>query len=91
MDNHYQLLIETAEGNLVSGMRRLNQTNTQRFNRRHRQVGHLLQGRNKGIMVDKESHLLAPCRYVVLNPVRAGMVRAARDWRRSSLRARRAW
>lgn len=87
MDNHYHLLIETPEGNLVSGMRRLNQVYTQRFNRRHARVGHVLQGRYKSILVDKQSYLLELCRYVVLNPVRAGMARSARDWRWSSYRA----
>jgi len=87
MDNHYHLLIETPEGNLVSGMRRLNQVYTQAFNRRHRRVGHVLQGRYKSILVEKESHLLELCQYVVLNPRRAGMVRSVRDWRWSSYRA----
>jgi len=87
MDNRYPVLMETPEGNLVSGMRRLNQTYTQSFNRRHRQVGHLLQGRYKGIVVDNASYLLELCRHVVLNPVRAGMVHAARRWRWSSFRA----
>jgi putative transposase len=91
MDNHYHLLIETPEGNRVSGMRRLSQTYTQSFNRRFRQVGHPLQERYESIVVDKDSYLLELCRYVVLNPVRAGMVRAARDWRWSRFRARRAW
>jgi putative transposase len=62
MDNHYHLLIETPEGNLVSGMRRLNQTYTQNFNRRHGRVGHVLQGRYKSMVVDKESYLLELCR-----------------------------
>lgn len=87
MDNHYHLLIETPEGNLISGMRRLNQVYTQRFNRRHGRVGHVLQGRYKSILVDKQSHLLELCRYVVLNPVRAAMARTVRDWRWSSYRA----
>jgi REP element-mobilizing transposase RayT len=87
MNNHYHLLIETPEGNLVSGMRRLNQKYTQRFNRRHGRVGHVLQGRYKSILVDKQGYLLELCRYVVLNPVRAGMVDSPRDWRWSSYRA----
>lgn len=87
MDNHYHLLIETPEGNLVAGMRRLNQVYTQRFNRRHGRVGHVLQGRYKSILVDKQSYLLELCRYVVLNPVRASMVPSARSWRWSSYRA----
>ncbi|HET7587680.1 MAG TPA: transposase [Gammaproteobacteria bacterium] len=87
MDNHYHLLIETPEGHLVSGMRRLNQVYTQQFNRRHGRVGHVLQGRYKSILVDKQRYLLELCRYVVLNPVRAGMTRSAREWRWSSYRA----
>ncbi|MDP1707696.1 MAG: transposase [Gammaproteobacteria bacterium] len=74
MDNHYHLLIETPEGNLSLGMRQLNGVYTQRFNRRHGRVGHVLQGRFKAIVVDRDSYLLELCRYVVLNPIRAGMV-----------------
>ncbi len=87
MDNHYHLLIEAPGGNLVRGMRHLNQVYTQAFNRRHGRVGHVLQGRYKSILVEKESHLLELCRYVVLNPRRARMVRCVRDWRWSSYRA----
>jgi len=60
---------------------------TQRFNRHHRCFGHLLQGRYKSILVEKESHLLELARYVVLNPVRARIVRSVRDWAWSSYRA----
>lgn len=70
MDNHYHLLLETPEPNLVRGMRRLNGVYTQAFNRRHGLVGHLLQGRYKSILVDKDAYLKELCRYVVLNPVR---------------------
>ena len=74
MGNHYHLLLETPEANLVRGMRRLNGVYTQAFNRRHGRVGHVLQGRYKSILVDKDSYLLELCRYVILNPVRAGLV-----------------
>ncbi len=84
MDNHYHLLLETPEPNLVQGMRRLNGVYTQAFNRRHGRVGHVLQGRYKSILVDKESYLLELCRYVVLNPVRAGAVASVADWHWSS-------
>ncbi len=75
MDNHYHLLIETPEPNLVTGMRRLNGVYTQRFNRRHRRVGHLLQGRYKAILVDKDAYFFELCRYIVLNPLRAKAVK----------------
>jgi len=84
MDNHYHLLIETPEGNLSKGMRQLNGTYTQRFNRRHKRVGHVLQGRYRAILVDKDSYLLELSRYIVLNPVRAGIVREPMGWGWSS-------
>ena len=74
MDNHYHLLIETPQGNLSAGMRQLNGVYTQRFNRRHTRVGHVFQGRFKAILVERENYLLELCRYVVLNPVRAGLI-----------------
>jgi len=86
MENHYHLLVETREGNLSWGMRQLNGVYTQVFNRRHRRVGHLFQGRYKAILVEKEAHLLELCRYVVLNPVRAGLVKRPEQWRGSSYR-----
>jgi putative transposase len=87
MSNHYHLVIETPDGNLSRGMRQLNGVYTQAFNRRHRRVGHLFQGRFKGILVQKESHFLEVCRYVVLNPVRAKAMRQPREWPWSSYRA----
>jgi len=84
MDNHYHFLVETPESNLSRGMQRLNGRYTQAFNRRHGRVGHVFQGRYKGILVEKESHLLELCRYIVLNPVRAGMVSEVGDWAWSS-------
>ena len=50
-------------------MRQLNGVFTQKHNKRHHRVGHVFQGRFKGILVDKESYLLELSRYVVLNPV----------------------
>jgi len=87
MNNHYHLLIETPYGNLSRGMRQLNGLYTQRFNQRHQRVGHLFQGRYKAILVDKDNYLLELCRYVVLNPVRAKIVKDPKDWRWSSYQA----
>ncbi len=87
MTNHYHLLIETPDGNLSLGMRQLNGVYTQLFNRRHKRNGHLFQGRFKGILIQKDSHLLEVCRYVVLNPLRAGMVESPEQWKWSSYRA----
>lgn len=71
MDNHYHLLIETLRPTLSRGMREVNGVYTQAFNRRHARVGHVLQGRYKAVLVDKDSYLLELSRYIVLNPVRA--------------------
>ncbi len=87
MTNHYHLLVETPAANLSRGMQLLNGTYTQGFNRRHRRVGHVLQGRFKAILVERESHLLELARYVVLNPVRAGAVKHPRTYPWSSYRA----
>ena len=87
MTNHYHLVVETPEGNLSKGMRHLNGRYTQASNRRHGRMGHLFQGRFKGILVDKDSYLLELARYVVLNPVRAGMVKHPGMYLWSSYRA----
>ena len=76
MGNHYHILLETADGNLSKGMRQLNGVYTQYFNRRHNRVGHVYQGRFKAILVEKDAYLLELSRYVVLNPIRAGMVKS---------------
>lgn len=87
MGNHYHLLIETPEANLSKGMRQLNGVYTQKFNRSHSRAGHVFQGRYKAILIEKDSYLLELARYIVLNPVRAGMVRSANAWPWSSYRA----
>jgi len=84
LDNHYHILVETQDPNLSLGMRQLNGVYTQRVNIRHHRVGHLFQGRYKAILVEKNVHLLELCRYIVLNPVRAGMVSEPRQWQWSS-------
>ncbi|WP_281912546.1 transposase [Massilia varians] len=84
MTNHYHLLVETVEANLSQGMRQLNGLYSQHINRRHELVGHLFQGRYHAVLVQKESHLLELSRYIVLNPLRAGMVFSPDEWQWSS-------
>jgi putative transposase len=78
MTNHYHILLETPEANLVVGMKWLQGTYTQRFNLRHRLRGHLFQGRYKALLIDGEEagHFLQVSNYIHLNPVRAGLVKA---------------
>jgi len=87
MSNHYHLLIETPDGNLSKGMRQLNGVFTQASNRRHQRSGHLFQGRYKAILVDSDTYLMELMRYVVLNPVRAGMEDQPGKWPWSSYNA----
>lgn len=87
MSNHFHLMIETPQANLSRGMRQLNGLYTQRFNREHHRVGHVFQGRFKSIVADKDAYLLELSRYIVRNPVAAGMVDDVADWPWSSYRA----
>ena len=87
MGNHFHLVVQTHSGQLSRLMRHLNGVYTQAFNRRHGLTGHLFQGRFKAVLVDRDSYLVALCRYVERNPVAAGLVRRPADWRWSSCRA----
>jgi REP element-mobilizing transposase RayT len=77
MNNHFHLVVETPEANLVAGMRWFLSTYTSRFNRRHKQFGHLFSGRYKSLIVDGSGngYLRTVCDYVHLNPVRAKLLR----------------
>jgi putative transposase len=75
MRNHFHLVVETPEGNLVAGMHWFLGTYTGRFNRRHKLTGHLFAGRYKSPLVSPEGgYLRAVCEYVHLNPARAKVV-----------------
>src|ERR1039458_3584085 len=78
MLNHFHLVVETPNGNLVAGMRWFLSTCTARFNRRHKLFGHLFSGRYKSLVVDGSGngYLRTVCDYVHLNPVRAKLLRA---------------
>jgi REP element-mobilizing transposase RayT len=71
MRNHYHLLLETPEPNLVDGMRWLQSTYTQRFNARHKVCGHLFQGRYKALPIDQGEYFRTVADYIHLNPPRA--------------------
>ena len=71
MGNHYHLLLETPEPNLVDGMQWLQSTYTQRFNARHKVWGHLFQGRYKALPVDEGEYFRTVADYIHLNAARA--------------------
>jgi putative transposase len=87
MENHYHLLLETTRPELIRGVQQLNGSYAQGFNRRHGRSGHLFGGRYHAILVERDRHLLEVARYIVLNPVRAGICEAPEDYRWSSYRA----
>jgi REP element-mobilizing transposase RayT len=87
MTNHYHLFLRTPQPNLSRGMKDLDGDYASFFNERHRRSGHLFQGRFGGQLVDSETYLLSLSRYIVLNPVRAGIVETPGEWRWSSYRA----
>ncbi len=84
MTNHYHLLLETPLPNLSHGMRILNGWYATYFNRKHEHVGHLFQGRFGSSLVQRENYLIELVRYILLNPVRAGMVEHPSHYRWSS-------
>jgi putative transposase len=87
MPNHYHLLIETPQPNLSRGMQLLNGTYGQWFNRKHGSCGHVFERRFYSRLVESNYHLLELARYVLLNPVRAGLCEHPRDWKWSSYAA----
>lgn len=87
MDNHYHLLLETLDPTLSKGMRQLNGLYAEKHNQRYGTVGHLFQGRFKAFLIEEATYFLTVARYIVLNPVRANMVRHPADYRWSSYRA----
>jgi putative transposase len=84
MTNHYHLLVRTPRPNLARGMRDLNGVYAQAFNRRHRRVGHLFQGRYRAVLIERDEHFLTAVAYIVRNPVRAGICATPGEWRWSS-------
>jgi len=80
MGNHYHAVLATPRGNLSDAMRQLNGLFTQASNRQHHRTGHLFEGRFRSIVVQRERYLRRVVRYVVRNPVRAGLVTDVRSW-----------
>lgn len=87
MTNHYRFALQTPQPNLSAGMQALAARYTQDFNRRHGRDGQLFRGRFHAVLVEREPYLVPLVRYVVLNPVLAGLVRDPAVWRWSSYRA----
>jgi len=87
MPNHFHLVLRIGESTLGRTMQQLNSAYAGWFNRRHQRVGHLFQGRFKAPMIEDGSYFHRAVRYVVQNPVRAGLCARCGDWEWSSYRA----
>jgi REP element-mobilizing transposase RayT len=87
MRNHYHLLLQPMLGGLPRAIRHLNGRYAQRLNWRHDRSGHVFEGRYKSILVDTQPYFMELARYIVLNPVRAGMVATPEQWPWSSYSA----
>ena len=87
MPNHYHVTLRPTRPNLSAALRRLNGVYGTWWNKRHNRVGHVFQGRFKDQIVDHDTYAMVLSRYVVMNPVRAGLVREPADWPWSSYRA----
>src|ERR1700722_5358655 len=91
MPNHWHLVLwPEKDGQLSTFMQRVTNRHTQRWQRSKRRVGygHLYQGRFKSFPVETDDHFYSLVRYVERNPLRAGLVSRAEDWRWSSLSRR---
>ncbi|MEN6387850.1 MAG: transposase [Candidatus Cryosericum sp.] len=84
MGNHYHLLLKTPADNLSEGMHHINMSYGEWYNKSRQRHGHVFQDRFFSILITQDSHLLEAVRYVVLNPLRAGLVTAPQEWRWSS-------
>jgi putative transposase len=80
MTNHYHLILRSTQVALSDGMQRLNGLHARRVNLRVRRRGHLFGARYASWIVDTEDHARAACRYVLFNPVRAGLCAQTEDW-----------
>ena len=80
MSNHYHLLVGIGLGDTSAALQRLNGVYAREFNRRHERRGHLWEGRFRAWAVEGDEHYENTVRYVLENPVRAGLVGRWQHW-----------
>jgi putative transposase len=89
MPNHFHLVVRSEHGGKLSRwMQWVMTSHVRRYHRHYESSGYVWQGRFKSFLIQEDVHLLMALRYVEGNPVRAGMVSSAKDWRWSSHRER---
>jgi REP element-mobilizing transposase RayT len=87
MGNHYHLVLQIGEAGISEGMCELNTAHAVTYNVRHGRINHLFGRRYWSELIVTNRHLFQACRYVVQNPVRAGLCNQCEDWKWSSYRA----
>lgn len=80
MTNHYHLVIETPGGEVSRALQQLNGAYARYFNERYGRSGHVFGGRYRATLIAGEDHLAEACRYVLFNPVRAGLAASPSEW-----------
>lgn len=80
MNNHFHLLLETPEGNLSTGMHRLQMRYARRFNHRHERTGHVFGQRFGSVRITSDEQLVTATRYLLSNPVEAGLCTSPEAW-----------
>ena len=84
MNNHVHLIINCNGQDISKIMQGISLSYTQYFNRKYDRCGHLLQDRFKSIIVDEDSYIVQLIKYIHQNPIRAGMVENASEYKGSS-------
>jgi REP element-mobilizing transposase RayT len=87
MGNHFHIVLDTPRGNISETMQYINGVFAQISNRRYAQSGHVFEARFRSLLIQRERYLKRATRYVVRNPVRAGLVPNASEWKWSTYRA----
>jgi REP element-mobilizing transposase RayT len=87
MPNHVHLLLDGPQESISKAMQRANGRYAQWLNHTYGMRGHVFEGRFWSEAIESEQHLLELARYIVNNPVRAGIVKHASEWPWSSIRA----
>ncbi len=81
MDNHYHLLLENKRENLSAGMRQINSTYAQYFNKKQKRVGHLWQDRFKSWYIFDNTYLFTLFKYLEFNPIEANITKKVGEFR----------
>lgn len=85
MDNHYHLVIENTSGRMSDFLKKLNGNYGKYYSKMSGRTGYVFQSRFKSTLIEKDSYLVKSIQYLLQNPVRAGIVPNAEDYKWSSV------